>query len=361
MEEIRLWKIVCEAGEKPKAAPVETVDKTTTEKLLEDALTGAPDLLMPNLHLICRQPEAPCGPLDLLGVDEDGRLVVFELKRGILYRDVVAQAIDYGSYLDDLEPEELCRLINANSGKGGTERIEDFAQWYGTEFGRPVADIGRPRIMLVGLGVDERAKRMVKFLAKCELDMSLITYHGFNQGGETLLARQVEVQSKPPDGATVRQAKLDKHLAGLGIEQNYAALVAAVKQGLGESAYRRPNPTGYSFSLPEVSDAGNPTVRAYLALYASESRKGHIQVNLQPRAIKAVGKERAEQFAKEMESKLELTPGGYGDIWIDGHKSATGYAEPLRSLGKAIATGWKAKMENQAKAKAEASEASGNP
>jgi hypothetical protein len=296
-------------------------------------------------------------------VDEDGRLVVFELKRGRVARDAVAQAIDYGSYLDDLEPEELCRQINANSGKGGTERIEDFAQWYENEFERPVPDIGRPRIVLVGLGVDEPAKRMVKFLAKCELDISLITFHGFKQDGETLLARQVEVQSKPPDGATVRQAKLDRHLAGLGIEQNYAALIAAVKQGLGESAYQHANPTGYSFYLPEVSAAGNPTARAYLALYASESRKGHIQVNLQPRAIKAVGKERAEQFAKEMESKLELTPGGYGDIWIDGHKSATGYAEPLRSLGKAIASGWKAKMENQAKAKAEAeaSEASGNP
>jgi len=360
MEEIKLWKIVCEAGQKPKAAPVETVAKTTTEQLLEEVLTGASDLLMPNLHLICRQPEAPCGPLDLLGVDEDGRLVVFELKRGPLTRDAVAQAIDYGSYLDDLEPEELCRQINANSGKGGTEPIHDFAQWYGSEFQRPVADIGRPRIMLVGLGVDERAKRMVKFLAKCELDISLITFHGFTEDGETLLARQVEVQSKPPDGATVRQAKLDEHIAGLGIEQNYAALIAALKQGLGESARQRPNPTGYSFYLPEVS-AGNPAARAYLALYASKPRKGDIQVNLQPRAIEAVGKEYAGQFAEKMESKLELTPGGYGDIWIDGHKSAAGYAEPLRAFGKAIATGWKAKMDNQAKAEAEASEASGNP
>jgi hypothetical protein len=38
---------------------------------------------------------------------------------------------------------------------------------------------------------------MVEFLAKSELDISLITFHGFNQGGETLLARQVEVQPRP--------------------------------------------------------------------------------------------------------------------------------------------------------------------
>ena len=105
MEEIKIWKLDG-TSEKPKAVPVAGISHTATEQLLEDALTTSPDLLMTNLHLVGRQTETAGGPLDLLGVDEDGRLVVFELKRGTLTRDAVAQAIDYASFLADLEAEE---------------------------------------------------------------------------------------------------------------------------------------------------------------------------------------------------------------------------------------------------------------
>ncbi len=61
-------------------------------------------------------------PLDLLGVDEDGRLVVFELKRGTLSRDAVAQIIDYASDLDSKSDSTLAEHISDNSGVGGIER-----------------------------------------------------------------------------------------------------------------------------------------------------------------------------------------------------------------------------------------------
>ncbi len=354
MEEIKLWKILCEQNAKPSAAPVDAVAETTTERLLEDVLTAVPDLLMPDLTLIGRQAETPGGPLDLLGVDEDGRLVVFELKRGNLTRDAVAQAIDYGSYLAGLDTEELCRLVEKNSGRGGIESIEDFAQWYQGEFPKQrLDDIGVPRIVLVGLGVDERAKRMVAFLAKSELDISLITFQGFKQGGEVLLARQVEVQSQSPGSvlkSTKRdnQLKLNNLLAALGIEQNYSALVAAIKEGLGTSAYQSPNPNGYSFFLPEVSAAG--AIRSYIALYAPENRNGKIQILLQGRAIDAAGEKTVKQAAMAMGSAFVPKPSGWGEIWIGGHEAASRYTESLRGLSQAIADGWKAKMDKQQQA-----------
>lgn len=358
MQEIKLWKIVGETNEKAKAVCVETISETTTEELLEEVLTTSPELLMPDLHLIGRQTETPGGPLDLLGVDEDGRLVVFELKRGDLTRDAVAQALDYGSYLAGLESEALCHHINEHSGKGGTEFIDDFSQWYQSQFQRPVADIGRPRIMLVGLGVDERAKRMVAFLAQCELDISLITFHGFKQGAETLLARQVEVLSGAEHGQVKstklsNQAKLDKLLTALGIKQNYDALVAAIKKGFGDSAYQWPNPTEYSFYLPEVSASGGPTNRSYFALYAPENKNGKVQAMLQARAIDAVGEDNLQQIVKVMGSTLVVRPNGCGEFWIDGHKSPSDYAETLTSLGNNLAAGWKAKMQKQAESEAQ--------
>ncbi len=271
MEEIKLWKIVSESGDKPKATPVGK--ETTTELLLEEVLTATPDLLMPDLSLIGRQTETPSGLLDLLGVDGDGRLVVFELKKGSLRRDAVAQAIDYASYLDGLRPEDLCALIKKNPGGGGVEHIEDFDQWYQENCDSQLADIGKPRIVLVGLGVDEGAKRMVEFLAGTGLDISLITFQGFKQDDDLLLARQVEVQSSVPPGEDKKrdnQLILNKRLKQLGIEQNYAALIAAIKQGLGESV-QFPNQSGYTFYLLELSATGRLVRRAYIGLSGTGS------------------------------------------------------------------------------------------
>jgi len=357
MEEIKVWKIVG-GNEKPNAVSVEAISETTTEQLLEEVLTASPDLLMPDLHLIGRQTETPGGPLDLLGVDEDGRLVIFELKRGDLTRDAVAQALDYGSYLAGLEPDALCRHINEHSGRGGTEHIEDFSNWYQSQFQRPVVDIGRPRIMLVGLGVDDRAKRIVAFLAQSEVDISLITFHGFKQGDEILLARQVEVSSASED-SQVRstklgnQVKLDKLLTDLGIKQGYDALVTSIKSGLGGSAYQWPNTTGYTFSLPEMTTTGSPTNRAYIGLFAPENRKGRIQVLLQARAIEIVKEEKLQEMTKALGSAFALKPNGWGEFWVDGHKLPLNCAEMLAGLAQIIGAGWKTKREKQSSVETE--------
>jgi hypothetical protein len=357
METINIWKVT-PGSQVGKAEVVEPVGETDTERLLEDVLTISPELLLPDLSLVGRQVETPGGPLDLLGVDEDGRLVVFELKRGSLTRDAVAQAIDYTSYLAGLELGELGRLIGQSSGRGGIEKIEDFAQWYQSQYpDQPLAEIGVPRIVLVGLGVDERAKRMVQFLAQSELDISLITFHGFKLGNETLLARQVEVRRPAAGirGATKaeNQAHLEKVLAELGIRQTYDSLASIAKGVFGDSAYQWPNPTGYSFYLREVTASGGPTNKAYLSLYAPQDRNGKIQLLLHPRAMEGVERDKLNDAAKAMGSNLLPKANGSGEIWIDGHRSASHYAQPLTDVAQLIAAGWRAKMDSRGSPKAE--------
>ena len=121
MEDIQIWSISGnEATELNQASQMES------ENLLEDDLVRNPSLLMEDLILVGRQTPTDGGPLDLLGVDGDGRLVVFELKRGTLARDAVAQVIDYASYLSEMELDDLSDHISERSGENGIERIEDF-------------------------------------------------------------------------------------------------------------------------------------------------------------------------------------------------------------------------------------------
>ena len=183
MEEIKIWSV-----DGKQASPVGPVDRFRLESDLEDILVNKPELLMEELRLVGRQTSTEGGPLDLLGVGGDGRLAVFELKRGRLSRKAVAQIIDYASYLDSLDDNALCTHISGNSGRNCIEKIEDFREWYGDDLTalKPI------RMVLVGLGVDERTERMVDFLAqKGGLEISLLTFHGFDHEGKTLLARQM--------------------------------------------------------------------------------------------------------------------------------------------------------------------------
>ena len=193
-DEIRLWAMDGSGG----ATPLPSAAQTESEKLLENTIVKHPEMLMPGLTLVGRQTPTEGGPLDLLGVDADGRLVVFELKRGTLSRDAVAQVIDYASYLDAMPEQELANYISERSGSHGIERIEDFEEWHDSKSqGQGLSALKPVRMVLVGLGVDERTTRMVRFLATSGIYVSLLTFHGYSYDGKALLARQVQVQADP--------------------------------------------------------------------------------------------------------------------------------------------------------------------
>lgn len=148
MDEIRLWKRG--AGEGLRA--VRAVSRLDTEIELEELLVAHPELLEDGLTLVGRQAPTVGGWLDLLGVDRDGRLVIFELKRGSLGRDAVTQVLDYASDLSSKSVESIVEHIEARTGKGGVERIPDFATWYEEKFD-DLQGLLPVRMALVGLGV----------------------------------------------------------------------------------------------------------------------------------------------------------------------------------------------------------------
>ena len=187
MEDIKIWTL-----DGSKATPLESFAEMESEKKFETILANNPNMLLNGLTLVGRQNWTESGPLDLLGVDRYGRLCVFELKRNAPARDAVAQVIDYASDLDRMGLSDLADHISENSGWGGVKEIEDFEAWYNSDYGE-LDNLKPLRLFLVGLGVDDTTERMVKFLVKNGLDISLLTFHAFAHSGRTLLAKQVGV------------------------------------------------------------------------------------------------------------------------------------------------------------------------
>jgi hypothetical protein len=294
MKTIKLWYV--DSTNELAVHAVENVNNTKTEELVEELLVKSPDLLMNGLRLVGRQMPTIGGPLDLLGIDEDGRLVVFELKRGTLTRDAVAQVLDYASDLAVMDTDRLAKFIEDHSGKLGVEKIEDFADWYGEQFPEYPGTLQEsPKIVLVGLGVDERARRIVSFLAAAGIDVQLLTFHVFQSDGKLFFARQDEIVAppKPPRlGSNPTKQDNQKALDIKAAQLQVADLLNEVFQFLSEglpTAYSWPGKWSYVFSLRERTEKGNTSLRCYVSVYLGAKEPGVLQLVFQDRAVRAAG------------------------------------------------------------------------
>ena len=201
MDEIKIWRCDSMGNLVEKLKPASQMD---SEESLENLLEQNPEMLVPSLTLIGRQMTIDgIYDLDLLGLNRQDKLVVFELKRGVLTRQAVAQILDYCSWIDSRNEDQLLEFLSSGSA---IDEVDDFGSWFNNLRGKELdCSVLRPtRMVLVGLGIDERAKRMVEYMANNEMDISLLTFHGFQDGESVLLTRQVEVEIKHQDTSTGR-------------------------------------------------------------------------------------------------------------------------------------------------------------
>ena len=309
MDEVKIWAI----EDTSEVVPLGSKGQMDTEWSLEDTLVKNPSLLMPGLTLVGRQTPTEGGPLDLLGVDGDGKLAVFELKRGTLSRDAVAQIIDYASYLDGIELGALAEHISERSGEHGIAKIEDFEEWYNQEFGEQGMEAMRPlRLFLVGLGADKRTERMVRFLAdNSGLDISLLTFHGFTYDGKTLLAKQVHVEgvadSEPRPARRYRSvaekwARLEGRIEESGVREFFDAAKRMFQENWPQSRTRI-GVWGLSFFMRRPGSRGGPS---YARIWAFN---GTVEVVFFP-AAKALC---LDEFRRPVEEIPHKTWPAHGD------------------------------------------------
>src|SRR3989475_7507444 len=120
-----LWKV----GPQPQPLAESSL---TREQLLEDMIVTAPHLLSDEWMLIGRQEDTGFGGrIDLLAIAPDGSLVLIELKRNRTPREVVAQTLDYASWVAKLPPEEIAGIYARF--KPGRSLKADFRERFGQD------------------------------------------------------------------------------------------------------------------------------------------------------------------------------------------------------------------------------------
>ena len=316
-EELRLWSV----GESGDVEPLPPVHEMPTELALEDLLVRHPEMLEPGLELVGRQTPTKTGWLDLLAIDRDGRLVVYELKRATLVREAVTQVLDYASDLAAMNITDLAKHIAERSGNGGIQGIDDFEQWYFDNYGGD--DLSRllpPRMVLIGLGVDPVVERMARFISGGPVDVSVVTFQGFMRAEDRLLARQMEVQPppkppKPPGHLNVdeRRKALRRYLA----RNDYESLFDRVRDDLRSSLPERgvwaePRATGISFQLTELDNPRRS--KTYFGVYAGHEGSGVYSVSILRESIR-LGAEALETLRKSIKP-ITLSKWTYGGLCI---------------------------------------------
>lgn len=124
------------------------------------------------------------GRLDILAIDRNGDLVIIELKKNKTPRDVVAQILDYASWVSSLTTKHIHEIALTKLGA----RLEGV---FSDRFESPLPETlnGNHSMVIVASEFDASSKRIVEYLAeKHGLGINTAFFTVFEENGQQLLA-----------------------------------------------------------------------------------------------------------------------------------------------------------------------------
>lgn len=170
---------------------------------LEKWIQSNPEILGEDITIIGRQVNTSSGPVDLLGIDKNGNIVVIELKRDKLPREVLAQAIDYAAAIAQWDIDEISEKI----GKNLEEYLSDIFE----ETTLENLNINqRQRIILVGFEIDDSLNRMIEWLSQ-NYNVSInaiILHYAKTHSGAEILCRTTTIPEEVEKKRTQKKFKI---------------------------------------------------------------------------------------------------------------------------------------------------------
>lgn len=176
-----LWRV---DGESVEQVPTSGI---TSEERLEDILELRIEILgLGNLFQIGRQVITDFGKrIDLLAIDRQGDLYVIELKKDRTPREVVAQALEYGFWVQSLSFEAI-RELYAKHHEG-----EDFDSAFTSHFEAdiPEAVNASHQLLVVATGMDTSTEQIVDYVRGYGVPVNVLFFEYLNDGDREYLAR----------------------------------------------------------------------------------------------------------------------------------------------------------------------------
>lgn len=234
VQRIRLWEVT----EKGELSPIES-GQISLENKLENWLENNISVLDENLLVIGRQVKTDYNKfIDLLCIDRRGDLVVVELKKGQTAREVTTQALDYASWVKDLDSKRINSIFNGEgtSSAGNQSEEDKLEDAFRKQFEEDLPETLNlnHRSLVVAESIDAATERIVRYLSELGVPINVATVQYFKdkaKDGEEreLLARVFLVD--PEVAQAKAQASSKRRKGYITINQ---LLDMADKCGVGE-------------------------------------------------------------------------------------------------------------------------------
>jgi hypothetical protein len=175
-----IWRV----GETPELL---SSTRLTSEQQLEEMIVRDPRILSSEWMLIGRQERTQDGGrIDLLAIAPDGSLVLIEIKRDRTPREVVAQTLDYASWVESLTADRIAQIYQRYSNGGSLS--EAFNQRFGTVLDEDTLNDSH-QVIIVAAVLDDSTERIIKYLNDRDIAINVVFFQVFQHGDEQLLSR----------------------------------------------------------------------------------------------------------------------------------------------------------------------------
>jgi hypothetical protein len=194
-DEVRVWQV----GQGDILMPITRVS-LDKEKRVEEWVKRDITVLDPELLVIGQQVRTAFDKLiDLLCINADGDLVIVELKRDETPRNIVAQALDYGSWVRDLDPTAI-KEIAATYFKKTNAPYSNLEEAFSAYFQDKLPDVLNEShgIRVVASEMDDSTERIIRYLSEdYGVDINAVRFAFFKTlDNHELLVRTVTVATE---------------------------------------------------------------------------------------------------------------------------------------------------------------------
>ena len=215
-------------------------DTEKSERSIEGLIERNPHIILGDkLLIIGRQVKTDSGKiLDLLAVDKEGRLVVIELKKGYAPREIVAQILDYSSWLCGLPErriEDIAKNYFQKKNSKNNSLSDEFMKFYDLE---ACPEIGKEVVnILFAKEFSEEVINPAKYLSEFDLSIYCIRFDTFESNqGEYIITDNIVGdfdEYYDSEGSEVRSDKYDnrnivKQLVSY-LQENYSHVCSELR------------------------------------------------------------------------------------------------------------------------------------
>jgi hypothetical protein len=177
---MELWKV---EGNRLQQIKKSRLDK---EDRLRDWITADVSILGLDLLIIGKEVTTFSGRLDLLAMDVEGNLVVLELKRDRTHRDVVAQILDYASWVKTLTKQQIFTIAERYLKKPLASHFSEYFE----DLRLPDKLNTNHRMIIVASELDDASERIVQYLAtEHKVNINAIFFNTFQKEDQELVGR----------------------------------------------------------------------------------------------------------------------------------------------------------------------------